>query len=153
MNKFLKILGAVFIVGGFLWLMALFTGALGQLPVITAAGGVLALIFGFVMLYKFGFAEAQQTWDEGRWVTAAGNVVSFDNGGLTKYDDTERVKSVKLRLICQELGEFTTRMIVLDSQEEEFPEITVKGTPVEALVRSNDKKNVDLVTVAGKNWN
>jgi hypothetical protein len=139
-DRALKLLGAVLVGGGATWTIAVLATFRGSVPGWTAGLGAAALVLGFVLLYRFGIRDAERTWAEGDWVPATGTVASL------RRDETE---TALVRLTCPEHGTWTTRVI---ARVERLDELGGVGAPVEALVRSNDRRVVDLVSVGGHSW-
>jgi hypothetical protein len=141
MDSVLKVLGAVLIMGGLTWMILVFATLRDSLPGWTAGIGASSLVLGFALLYRFGIRDAERKWDEGEWVQATGTVASVRRG---------RDERVLVRLSCPEHGTWTTRVQLAIGDE--LDALGGPGTPVEALVRSNDRGVVDLVTVNGRPW-
>jgi hypothetical protein len=140
MDRVLKSLGAVLIMGGLTWMILVFATLRGSIPGWTAGLGAAALVLGFVLLYRFGIRDAERKWAEGDWVPATGTVASIRRGET----DTALV-----RLTCPDHGTWTTPVIAPGERLEALGGV---GTPVEAVVRSNDRRVVDLVSVDGRPW-
>jgi hypothetical protein len=139
-DRLIRNLGAVLVIAGLTWMILVFATLRDVLPGWTAGLGASTMLLGFVLLYRFGFREAERKWSAGGWVPATGTVASNRRG---------RYETVLVRLTCAEHGTWTTR--IQTGLGDDLDRLAA-GTPVEAVVRSNDRAVVELVSVGGKPW-
>jgi hypothetical protein len=142
-DRVLKILGATLIAGGLTWLFLVLATFAGSLPRSTAWFGGSAVVLGFALLYRYGFRDEARKAREGEWLQATGVVAGL------RRDGTSDARML-VRLTCPELGSWTTQAFVLSDAQEALAD--QRGAPVEALVRSNDRKVVEVVSVGGRSW-
>jgi hypothetical protein len=143
MNRVLKIVGAAFIFGGTVWaFMAFGDLALGA-PTWAAWLGPAAIVLGFPLLFRFGVRHGAEIWDAGEWIEAGGTV-----RGVSSVEFGVRLR---LRMTAAGHGAWNTETFILDERQRELAERS-KGAPVEALVRSNDRKVIQVLSVAGEAW-
>jgi hypothetical protein len=143
MNRVLKIVGAALIFGGTVWaFMAFGDLALGA-PTWAAWLGPAAIVLGFPLLFRFGVRHGAEIWDAGEWIEAGGTV-----RGVSSVEFGVRLR---LRMTAAGHGAWNTETFILDERQRELAERS-KGAPVEALVRSNDRKVIQVLSVAGEAW-
>jgi hypothetical protein len=143
MNRVLKIVGAALVFGGTVWaFMAFGDLALGA-PTWAAWLGPAAIVLGFPLLFRFGVRHGAEIWDAGEWIEAGGTV-----RGVSSVEFGVRLR---LRMTAAGHGAWNTETFILDERQRELAECS-KGAPVEALVRSNDRKVIQVLSVAGEAW-
>jgi hypothetical protein len=143
MNRVLKIVGAALVFGGTVWaFMAFGDLALGA-PTWAAWLGPAAIVLGFPLLFRFGVRHGAEIWDAGEWIEAGGTV-----RGVSSVEFGVRLR---LRMTAAGHGAWNTETFILDERQRELAERS-KGAPVEALVRSNDRKVIQVLSVAGEAW-
>ena len=143
MNRVLKIVGAALVFGGTVWaFMAFGDLALGA-PPWAAWLGPAAIVLGFPLLFRFGVRHGAEIWDAGEWIEAGGTV-----RGVSSVEFGVRLR---LRMTAAGHGAWNTETFILDERQRELAERS-KGAPVEALVRSNDRKVIQVLSVAGEAW-
>ena len=143
MNRVLKIVGAALVFGGTVWaFMAFGDLALGA-PTWAAWLGPAAIVLGFPLLFRFGVRHGAEIWDAGEWIEAGGTV-----RGVSSVEFGVRLR---LRMTAAGHGAWNTETFILDERQRKLAERS-KGAPVEALVRSNDRKVVQVLSVAGEAW-
>jgi hypothetical protein len=139
----LKIVGAALVFGGTVWaFMAFGDLALGA-PTWAAWLGPAAIVLGFPLLFRFGVRHGAEIWDAGEWIEAGGTV-----RGVSSVEFGVRLR---LRMTAAGHGAWNTETFILDERQRELAERS-KGAPVEALVRSNDRKVIQVLSVAGEAW-
>jgi hypothetical protein len=143
MNRVAKILGAALIFGGVVWAFAAFGDLAGGVPRWSAWLGPVAIVAGFPLLFLFGARHGQEVWEAGEWIEAGGTV-----RGVSSVEFGVRLR---VRLTAVGHGAWNTEAFITDERQRELAERS-KGAPVQALVRSNDRKVVEILSVAGEAW-
>ena len=143
MNRVAKILGAALIFGGVAWAFAAFGDLAGGVPRWSAWLGPVAIVAGFPLLFLFGARHGQEVWEAGEWIEAGGTV-----RGVSSVEFGVRLR---VRLTAVGHGAWNTEAFITDERQRELAERS-KGAPVQALVRSNDRKVVEILSVAGEAW-
>ena len=138
-----KILGAALIFGGVLWAFAAFGDLAAGAPRWSAWLGPVAIAAGFPLLFLFGARHGQEVWEAGEWIEAGGTV-----RGVTSVEFGVRLR---VRLTAVGHGAWNTEAFITDERQRELAERS-KGASVQALVRSNDRKVVEILSVAGEAW-
>jgi hypothetical protein len=142
-NRLMKIAGAVLLFGGAVWAFAAFGDLAGAAPRWSAWLGPAAILAGFPLLFLFGARHGAEVWDAGEWIEAGGTVRGVAS--------TEFGTRLRVRLMARGHGAWNTETFVTDERQRELG-LRSKGAPVEALVRSNDRKVVQIVSVGGEAW-
>jgi hypothetical protein len=143
MNRLAKILGAALIFGGVVWAFAAFGDLAAGVPRWSAWLGPAAIVLGFPMLFVFGARHGEEVWNAGEWIEAGGTV-----RGVTTVEFGVRLR---VRLTAVGHGAWNTEAFITDERQRELAERS-KGASVQALVRSNDRKVVEILSVAGEAW-
>ena len=143
MNRLLKILGAALVSGGTVWTFMAFGELAPGAPTWSAWLGPVAIVLGFPALFRFGARHGEEVWDAGEWIEAGGTV-----RGVGSVEFGVRLR---LRLTAPGHGAWSTETFIVDERQRELAERS-KGAPVEALVRSNDRKVIEVLTVGGEAW-
>ena len=143
MNRVAKILGAALIFGGMVWAFAAFGDLAAGVPRWSAWLGPVAIAAGFPLLFLFGARHGQEVWEAGEWMEAGGTV-----RGVTSVEFGVRLR---VRLTAVGHGAWNTEAFITDERQRELAERS-KGASVQALVRSNDRKVVEILSVAGETW-
>jgi len=143
MNRVAKILGAALIFGGMVWAFAAFRDLAAGVPRWSAWLGPVAIAAGFPLLFLFGARHGQEVWEAGEWIEAGGTV-----RGVTSVEFGVRLR---VRLTAVGHGAWNTEAFITDERQRELAERS-KGASVQALVRSNDRKVVEILSVAGEAW-
>jgi hypothetical protein len=143
MNRLLKILGAALVFGGTVWTFMAFGELAPGAPTWSAWLGPVAIVLGFPALFRFGARHGEEVWDAGVWIEAGGTV-----RGVGSVEFGVRLR---LRLTAPGHGAWSTETFIVDERQRELAERS-KGAPVEALVRSNDRKVIEVLTVGGEAW-
>jgi hypothetical protein len=105
--------------------------------------GPVAIAAGFPLLFLFGARHGQEVWEAGEWIEAGGTV-----RGVTSVEFGVRLR---VRLTAVGHGAWNTEAFITDERQRELAERS-KGASVQALVRSNDRKVVEILSVAGEAW-
>ena len=143
MNRVAKILGAALIFGGMVWAFAAFGDLAAGVPRWSAWLGPVAIAAGFPLLFLFGARHGQEVLEAGEWIEAGGTV-----RGVTSVEFGVRLR---VRLTAVGHGAWNTEAFITDERQRELAERS-KGASVQALVRSNDRKVVEILSVAGETW-
>ena len=143
MNRLGKILGAALIFGGVVWAFSAFGDLAAGVPRWSAWLGPAAIVLGFPMLFVFGARHGEEVWDAGEWIEAGGTV-----RGVTTVEFGVRLR---VRLTAVGHGAWNTEAFITDERQRELAERS-KGASVQALVRSNDRNVVEILSVAGEAW-
>ena len=143
MNRVAKILGAALVFGGVVWAFAAFGDLAAGVPRWSAWLGPVAIVVGFPVLFLFGARHGQEVWDAGEWIEAGGTV-----RGVASVEFGVRLR---VRLTAVGHGAWNTEAFITDERQRELAERS-KGASVQALVRSNDKNVIEILTVAGEAW-
>jgi hypothetical protein len=142
-NRLVKIVGAALLFGGTVWSFAAFGDLAADAPRWSAWLGPAAIFVGFPLLFLFGARHGLEVWDAGEWIEAAGTV-----RGVAA---TEFGTRLRVRLMAPGHGSWNTEAFITDERQRELG-LRSKGAPVEAMVRSNDRKVVQIVSVGGEAW-
>ncbi len=149
MDRLLKLLGATLIVAGITWLCASLVALAGSVPRWSAWLGGGALVLGFLLLFHFGVRDEGRKLSQGEWVDAAGVVQR--NPLWTRFSiQGQAYGYLFVRLTCPQHGTWTQEVLVYNAAQEAAR--GRPGTPVEAFVRSNDRKQVEIATMGGRPW-
>ena len=143
MNRLLKLVGGALIFGGTLWAFVAFGDLARDVPRWSAWLGTAAIALGFPLLFLFGARHGVEVWDAGEWIEAGGTA-----RGVTS---TESGTRLRVRLTAPGHGVWNTEAFITHDRQRELA-LRSKGAPVEARVRSNDRKVVDVFSVAGEPW-
>jgi hypothetical protein len=143
MNRLLKIVGAALVFGGTIWAFMAFGDLAPDAPTWAAWLGPAAIVLGFPLLFRFGARHGEEIWDAGEWIDTGGTV-----RGVSSVEFGVRLR---LRLTAPGHGAWNTETFILDERQRELAERS-KGAPVTALVRSNDRKVIEVLSVAGEAW-
>jgi hypothetical protein len=143
MNRFLKIVAAALVGGGTLWAFLAFGMLSPNVPGWSAWLGPAAIVAGFPLLFLFGARHGEEVWDAGEWIEAGGTV-----RGVKSVEFGVRLR---VRLTAPGHGAWNTETFITDERQRELA-LRSKGAQVEALVRSNDRKVVEVLSVAGEAW-
>ena len=143
MNRLLKVIGAALVLGGTVWAFMAFGDLAPGAPAWSAWLGPLAIALGFPLLFLFGARHGQEVWDAGEWIEAGGTVRGV---GTVEFG-----ARLRLRLTAAGHGAWNTETFILDERQRELAERS-KGATVEALVRSNDRNVIEVLSVAGERW-
>jgi hypothetical protein len=143
MNRLLKVVGAALVFGGTVWAFVAFGDLAPGAPTWAAWLGPAAIVLGFPLLFRFGARHGSEVWDAGEWIEAGGTV-----RGVGSVEFGVRLR---LRLAAPGHGAWNTETFIVDERQRELAERS-KGAPVEALVRSNDRRVIQVLTVAGEAW-
>jgi hypothetical protein len=143
MNRLIKIVAAGLVSGGTIWAFLAFGMLAADVPAWSAWLGPAAIVVGFPLLFLFGARHGQEVWDAGDWIEAGGTV-----RGVSSVEFGVRLR---VRLMAPGHGSWNTETFIMDERQRELA-LRSKGAPVEALVRSNDRKVVQVLSVAGEAW-
>jgi hypothetical protein len=143
MNRLLKVTGAALVFGGTVWAFMAFGDLAPGAPAWSAWMGPLAIALGFPLLFLFGARHGEEVWDAGEWIEAGGTVRGV---GTVEFG-----VRLRLRLTAPGHGAWNTETFIVDERQRELAERS-KGAAVEALVRSNDRKVIEVLSVAGERW-
>ena len=143
MNRLLKVVAGALVLGGTLWAFVAFGDLAPNVPRWSAWLGPAAIAVGFPLLFLFGARHGAEVWDAGEWIEARGTV-----RGITTVEFGVRLR---VRLSAPGHGAWNTEAFITDEHQRELA-LRSKGAPVEARVRSNDRKVVEVVSVAGEAW-
>jgi hypothetical protein len=143
MNRLLKVIGAALVFGGTVWAFMAFGDLAPGAPAWSAWMGPLAIALGFPLLFLFGARHGEEVWDAGEWIEAGGTVRGV---GTVEFG-----VRLRLRLTAPGHGAWNTETFIVDERQRELAERS-KGATVEALVRSNDRKVIEVLSVAGERW-
>jgi hypothetical protein len=143
MNRLLKVIGAALVFGGTVWAFMAFGDLAPGAPAWSAWMGPLAIALGFPLLFLFGARHGEEVWDAGEWIEAGGTVRGV---GTVEFG-----VRLRLRLTAAGHGAWNTETFIVDQRQRELAERS-KGATVEALVRSNDRNVIEVLSVAGERW-
>jgi hypothetical protein len=143
MNRLLKVVGAALVFGGTVWAFMAFGDLAPGAPAWSAWLGPVAIVFGFPLLFLFGARHGEEVWDAGEWIEAGGTVRGV---GTVEFG-----VRLRLRLTAAGHGAWNTETFIVDQRQRELAERS-KGAVVEALVRSNDRNVIEVLSVAGERW-
>ena len=143
MNRVLKMVAAALMAGGAVWAFLAFGQLSGRVPGWSAWLGIAAIVAGLPMLYRYGVRPEQELWDAGGWIEAGGTA-----RGVTQYDGDHHLR---LRLVAPGLRSWRGETFITNERQRRLAE-RAKGAPIEARVRSNDRRVIELVTVGGEPW-
>jgi hypothetical protein len=143
MNRLLKLIGGALVFGGTIWAFVAFGDLAPEVPGWSAWLAPAAIVLGFPLLFLFGARHGEEVWDAGEWIGAAGSVRGV---GSVEFGVRLRV-----RLTAPGHGTWNTETFITDERQRELA-LRSKGAPVEALVRSNDRKVVQVLSIAGEAW-
>jgi hypothetical protein len=143
MNRLIKLIAGALVFGGTIWAFVVFGDLAPEVPGWSAWLGPAAIALGFPLLFFFGARHGEEVWDAGDWIEAGGTV-----RGVSSVEFGVRLR---VRLTAPGHGAWNTETFITDERQRELA-LRSKGAPVEALVRSNDRKVVQVVSVAGEAW-
>ena len=143
MNRLLKVIGAALVFGGTVWAFMAVGDLAPGAPPWSVWMGPLAIALGFPLLFLFGARHGEEVWDAGEWIEAGGTVRGV---GTVEFG-----VRLRLRLSAPGHGAWNTETFIVDERQRELAERS-KGATVEALVRSNDRKVIEVLSVAGERW-
>jgi len=143
MNRLLKVIGAALVFGGTVWAFMAFGDLAPGAPAWSAWMGPLAIALGFPLVFLFGARHGEEVWDAGEWIEAGGTVRGV---GTVEFG-----VRLRLRLTAAGHGAWNTETFIVDQRQRELAERS-KGATVEALVRSNDRNVIEVLSVAGERW-
>jgi hypothetical protein len=143
MNRLVKIAGAALVFAGTVWAFAAFGDLAPDAPRWSAWLGPVAILVGFPLLFFFGARHGTEVWDAGEWIAADGTVRGIR--------EVEFGANMRVRLTAAAHGSWNGEAIITDERQRELVRRS-KGAPVEAMVRSNDRKVFEVLTVAGEPW-
>jgi hypothetical protein len=143
MNRLIKLIGGALVFSGTIWAFMAFGDLAPEAPAWWAWLGPAAIVAGFPLLFLFGARHGEQVWDAGEWIEAGGTV-----RGVSSVEFGVRLR---VRLTAPGHGAWNTETFITDERQRELA-LRSKGGPVEALVRSNDRKVVEVLSVAGEAW-
>jgi hypothetical protein len=143
MNRLIKIVAAGLLGGGTMWAFLAFGMLAADVPAWSAWLGPAAIVVGFPLLFLFGARHGLEVWDAGEWIEAGGTV-----RGVSAVEFGVRLR---VRLTAPGHGTWNTETFITDERQRELA-LRSKGEPVQAVVRSNDRKVVQVLSVAGEAW-
>ncbi len=141
MSRLAKILGAALVFGGVVWAFAAFGDLAAGVPRWSAWLGPAAIVVGFPLLFLFGARHGEEVWEAGEWIEAGGTV-----RGVTSVEFGVRLR---VRLSAAGTAPGIRRPSSPTRVSANWPSGR-RGASVEALVRSNDKKVVEILSAAGE---
>ena len=143
MNRLIKIVAAGLLGGGTIWAFLAFGMLAADVPAWSAWLGPAAIVVGFPLLFLSGARHGLEVWDAGEWIEAGGTV-----RGVSAVEFGVRLR---VRLTAPGHGTWNTETFITDERQRELA-LRSKGEPVQAVVRSNNRKVVQVLSVAGEAW-